>query len=147
MAREKDRAQKRQPVADIHAGKPLATRAQKIEAHERDDRADPVHELHAELHEQTEEGDEDDIHGGDEAGFSDRRVDDAVLLDDAGRAQKKAADRQSLDTAEARRPPPSPMVLTLLPCSPASAAPTTTSKRTRKSAAKRTTRKRANATA
>lgn len=52
----------------------------------------PVHELHAELHEQTEKGDEDDIHGGDEAGFSDRCVDDAVLLDDAGRAQKKAAD-------------------------------------------------------
>ena len=62
------------------------------EAHERDDRADPVHKLHAELYEQAEEGDEDDIHGGNKAGFSDRRVDDAVLLDDAGRAQKKAAD-------------------------------------------------------
>uniref|UniRef100_UPI003FEF7FC2 hypothetical protein n=1 Tax=Alloprevotella sp. TaxID=1872471 RepID=UPI003FEF7FC2 len=55
--------------------------------------------------------------------------------------------RQSLDTAEARRPSPPPMGLTLLPCSPASAAPTTTPKRTRKPAAKRTTRKRANATA
>ena len=39
----------------------------------------------------------------------------------------------------ARRPPPPPRVLPLLPCSPASAAPTTTPKRT--------TRKRASATA
>ena len=92
MAREKDCAQKRQPVAVVDPGEALAAGTQKIESHERDNRADPVHELHAELHEQTEEGDEDDIHGGNKAGFSDRRVDDAVLLDDAGRAENHAAD-------------------------------------------------------
>lgn len=92
MAREKDSAQKRQPVAVVDPGEALAAGTQKIESHEREDRADPVHKLHAELYEQAEEGDEDDIHGGNKAGFSDRRVDDAVLLDDAGRAQKKAAD-------------------------------------------------------
>ena len=92
MAREKDRAQKRQPVAVVDPGEALAAGTQKTESHEREDRADPVHKLHAELYEQAEEGDEDDIHGGNKAGFSDRRVDDAVLLDDAGRAENHAAD-------------------------------------------------------
>ena len=92
MAGEENRAQKRQPVAGVHRGQPLAAGAQKIKTHKRQNRADPVHELDTQLHEKPQKRNEDNVHCRDEAGFSDRGVDDAILLDDACRAQQRTAD-------------------------------------------------------
>ena len=76
VAGEENRAQKCQPVAGVHRGQPLAAGAQKIKTHKRQNRADPVHELDTQLHEKPQKRNEDDVHCRDEAGLSDRGVDE-----------------------------------------------------------------------
>lgn len=62
VAGEENCAQKRQPVAGVHRGQPLAAGAQKIKTPKRQNRADPVHELDTQLHEKPQKRNEDDVH-------------------------------------------------------------------------------------